>query len=575
VRRAKAAGEEAAGMVAAGAESLMDTWASGQMAEERAALRRVAELVARGKLPEEIFAAVTAEVGRLLGADSTAMARYDQDKTITYVARWSAVGDDLGDSLQSPLGQQSVITVVFETGQPARIDDICQPPGLAGERDRRLGVSAAVGAPISVEGRPWGVILVASMKKRSFPADTEERLAAFTELAGTAIASAQARLELRGYAQEQAALRRVATLVAGGAPPEEVFAAVAAEAGQLVDADLTGIGRFDPGDVMTVVGAWSSAGIAIPHSVGTRTSLGGQNIATMVFHGNRPVRIDGYRGATGAVANLGREWGFRAAAGAPIAVGGRLWGVMTIASTSQKMLPAGTEERLAAFTELVGTAIANAEAQSALAASRARILTTADETRRRIERDLHDGAQQHLVTLALQLRELQATAAPEARELVHGLDHVSAGLDAALAELREIARGIHPAVLTNGGLRPALKALARRCTVPIALHVQVGGRPPAPVEIAAYYVVAEALTNIAKHARASAASVDLTADEGVLRVCVRDDGRGGADFSRSSGLVGLKDRIEALGGQISLHSPPSEGTTLSVYLPLGGPPARS
>jgi signal transduction histidine kinase len=398
VRRAEGGWRAGGGVVAAGAESLMDTRASGQMAEERAALRRVAALVAGGTRPEEIFEAVTAEVGRLLGADLTAMARYDQDTAITYVARWSAAGDDLGDSLPSPLGGQNVITVVFETGRPARADDIRQASGPAGEWARRLGVNAAVG--------------------------------------------------------------------------------------------------------------------------------------------------------------------------------GRLWGVMTIASTSQKLLPPGTEERLAAFTELVGTAIANAQAQAALAASRARIVTTADETRRRIERDLHDGAQQSLVTLALQLRELQVTAPAEARELTRGLDRARAGLDAALAELREIAHGIHPAVLTTGGLEPALKALARRCPVPVASHVQADGRPAGPVEIAAYYVVAEALTNIAKHALASAASIDVTATEGVLRVRVRDDGSGGADLSRGSGLVGLKDRVEALGGQVSLHSPPGEGTTLSVNLPLAGPDAR-
>jgi signal transduction histidine kinase len=279
--------------------------------------------------------------------------------------------------------------------------------------------------------------------------------------------------------------------------------------------------------------------------------------------------MDDYSEASGAFADIARGCGARAAVGVPIRVGGRLWGVVNVWSARKGALPADTEARLAGFTELVGTAIANAEAQAALAASRARIVAAADEARRRIERDLHDGAQQHLVTLALQLREVQAAALPGAGELVRRLDSLAVGLAAALEELRETARGIHPAVLAEGGLRPALKALARRCAVPAVLHVQVTGRLPRPVEIAAYYVVSEALTNMAKHARASAAEVTVAVGEGVLRVCVRDDGCGGADFGHGSGLVGLKDRVEALGGRITLDSPPGRGTTLEVHIPLG------
>ena len=216
---------------------------------------------------------------------------------------------------------------------------------------------------------------------------------------------------------------------------------------------------------------------------------------------------------------------------------------MTVASTREEPLPADTEARLAGFTELVGTAIANAEAHAALAASRARIVAAADEARRRIERDLHDGAQQRLVTLNLQLRDLRAAGPLSTGELARRLDGVATGLEAALGELRETARGIHPAVLAKGGLRAALNAPARRCPIPVHLDVQVPARPPGPLEIAAYYVVSEALTNTAKHAYASAAEVQVIAGDGVLRVCVRDDGRGGADFGRGSGLVGLKDRV--------------------------------
>jgi signal transduction histidine kinase len=242
--------------------------------------------------------------------------------------------------------------------------------------------------------------------------------------------------------------------------------------------------------------------------------------------------------------------------------------------STREPLPAGTEARLAGFTELAATAIANAEAQAALTASRARIVATADATRRRIERDLHDGAQQRLVSLGLELRAAQAAAPPETGELVRQLDGVAAGLDGVLDELREIARGLHPAILAQGGLRPALKALARRSAVPVRLDVRTEDRLPEQIEIAAYYVVAEALTNTAKHAHATAADVQVAAGDGVLHVRVRDDGRGGADFTGGSGLVGLKDRAEALGGRIWLHSPPGAGTALEITLPLhdpGGP----
>jgi signal transduction histidine kinase len=242
-----------------------------------------------------------------------------------------------------------------------------------------------------------------------------------------------------------------------------------------------------------------------------------------------------------------------------------------IVASAQEPLPASTEERLAGFTELAGTALANAEAQAALVGSRARIVAAADAARRRIERDLHDGAQQRLVRLALQLRAAQAALPPEAAEAAQQVGDVVAGLTDALEELRELARGLHPAILTEGGLRPALQALARQAAILVRLDVQVTERLPDPAEVAAYYAVAEALTNTAKHARASAAKVEVTAGEGMLRVSVRDDGRGGAAFGRGSGLVGLKDRVEALGGRLSLDSPPGAGTVLDIVLPIGDP----
>jgi signal transduction histidine kinase len=294
-------------------------------------------------------------------------------------------------------------------------------------------------------------------------------------------------------------------------------------------------------------------------------------VYTLVFQTGRPARIDGSPGTSGPDCEVARELGVRAAVGVPVSAGGRLWGAMVVSSAQEEPLPAGTEARLAAFTELAATAIANAEARAALAASRARIVAAADATRRRIERDLHDGAQQRLVSLALELRAAQAAAPPGGGVPVQQLDGVAAGLADALEELRETARGLHPAILAQGGLRPALMALARRSTVPVRLDVQVEGRLPEPAEIAAYYAVAEALTNAAKHAHASMVDVQVAAGDGVLHVHVRDDGRGGAAFGHGSGLVGLRDRAEALGGRIGLHSPPGAGTAVQIVLPLGDP----
>jgi signal transduction histidine kinase len=242
---------------------------------------------------------------------------------------------------------------------------------------------------------------------------------------------------------------------------------------------------------------------------------------------------------------------------------------MAIAASKRAMpLPPDTEARVSEFTDLVATAIANAESRAELAASRARIVVTADATRRRIERDLHDGTQQRLVSVALELRAAQAEVPPQHRA---ALSHAIEELTSAVDELREIARGIYPAILGDGGLGPALKTLGRRSAVPVKVTVQAMARLPEPVEIAAYYIVSEALANAAKHAHASVVHICVEERDRVLRVGVDDDGRGGADLARGSGLLGLKDRAEAVGGTMSLQSAPGEGTSLQVELPLGGP----
>jgi signal transduction histidine kinase len=543
-----------------------------RIADEQTSLRRVATLVADGASPEVVHAFVAEEVGRLLGADLTIVGRYDPDDAVTAVGAWSGTGAVLPmPDTRARLGGQNTPTLVFRTRRSARIDDYADASGPPAQAGCGWGFRSAVGAPISIEGRLWGVMTVASTRAESLPADSEGRLAGFTELVATAIANAQARVELRGFAEEQAALRRVATLVARAAPPEEVFTAVAEEVGRLLYADVALMSRYDPDDTATIVSAWTSTGTAPPTPVGSGFELGGRNVHTLVFQTGRPERMPRAQ-ASGPATDVFREWGIRAAIGAPIVVEGRLWGVMIVLSTHDEPLPADTEARLAGFTELVATAIADAEAQAVLTASRARIVAAADATRRRIERDLHDGAQQRLVSLALHLRgTVRAAVPPEAAELTARLDAAATELTGVLDGLRELARGLHPSALADGGLRPALKALARRSAVPVRLDVRVDGRLPEPIELAAYYTVAETLTNAAEHASATVVDVTVETAEGVLHVRVQDDGRGGAEPTGGSGLIGITDRVEALGGRLSLHSPSGAGTTVEISLPLAAP----
>ncbi|MDQ1663719.1 MAG: hypothetical protein QOJ68_3699, partial [Blastococcus sp.] len=324
----------------------------------------------------------------------------------------------------------------------------------------------------------------------------------------------------------------------------------------------------DPHESATVVGAWSSTGATPPTPIGSHFTLGGANVHTLVSQTGRPARTPRPE-ASGAVADIFRTWGIRMAVGVPVVVEGRLWGAMTVVSTHDEPLAVDTETRLTSFTDLIATALGNAEARAALTASRARIVAAADTARRRFERDLHDGAQQRLVSVALRLRStVRAALPPEADGLKSQLDDIAGELIGTLEELREIARGLHPAALAEGGLRTALKTLGRRAAVPVRLDIRVDGRLPEPVELAAYYAVAEALTNAAKHASASVVDVQAECRPDVLHVRVRDDGRGGADVTGGSGLVGLNDRVEALGGRLVVSSPPGAGTTLDIDLPV-------
>jgi signal transduction histidine kinase len=545
------------------------------LAEEQAALRRVATLVARGVPRDEVFAAVTEEVGRLLCVEYAGLARYESDGTaMTVVAVWGRAGDPVppGGTRQILEGN-NISTLVFETGRPARIDGYANASGPLGVAAREYGIGSGVGTPVIVEGHLWGVMATYAALDQPLPADAEARLANFTELLATAIANAESSAEIARLAEEQAALRRVATLVASGAPPDEVFAAVVEEVGRLLAVASVAMGRYEPAGTVISVAAWGTAVTRFP--VGGRWIPEGKNLVTIVFEAGRPARIDNYAEASGPVGVAARETGFRSAVGTPIIVEGHLWGIVVAGSSVDQPLPEDTEARLASFTELVATAVANAESRAELMASRARIVGAADEMRRRIERDLHDGTQQRLVSLGLELRAARAAVPPQLGELERKLSRVAEGLASVFDELRQLSHGIHPAILSKGGLEPALRALRRRSAVPVELDLHAGRRLPEPVEVAAYYVVSEALTNAAKHAHASVVHVELDTHDAVLQLTIRDDGVGGADLSQGSGLVGLSDRIEALGGTLQVSSPAGNGTTLLIEVPLDGKAAAT
>jgi signal transduction histidine kinase len=280
-----------------------------------------------------------------------------------------------------------------------------------------------------------------------------------------------------------------------------------------------------------------------------------------------PARRDVDRQGFGPAEDAVRRLGIQSVVAAPIVVEGRLWGTIGILGRYARF-PPETEQRTAGFTELIGTAIANADSRAQLTASRARIVAAADDTRRRIERDLHDGTQQRLVSICLALRTVQSAVPDELSALRSEVGVLAQELIEVIEELREIARGIHPAILSEGGLGAALRTLARRAAIRVELDIRIHDRAPEAVEVAAYYVISEALTNTTKHAHASYARVAVDKRDGRLRLSISDDGDGGADPAGGSGLTGLRDRVHALAGSIEVSSPPGEGTTIVAQLPL-------
>jgi signal transduction histidine kinase len=384
-----------------------------------------------------------------------------------------------------------------------------------------------------------------------------------------AVEAEHRRDELRVAADLQASLRRVATLVAHGVAPSEVFRAVADELARCLGVRHATLFRFEPdGAGLLIAGHHESDRAEI--IVGQRFSLDGESVAAKVLRTGRPARMDRHDvdNAPGPAADYIRRLGVQSGVGVPIVVDGRVWGAAIVGSSQPDPLPPDTESRVGDFADLVTTAIANAETHAQLTASRARIVAAGDEARRRFERDLHDGAQQRLVSLGLKLRSAEASVPPELGSVREQLAEIVDGLTGVSTDLQEVSRGIHPAILSRGGLGPALKMLARRSSVPVELRVDIDQRLPDSVEVAAYYVVAESLTNAAKHAQASEVRVTVETDGPNVRLSIQDDGIGGADSGRGSGLTGLTDRVEALGGRLQMSSPIGSGTSLLATIPF-------
>ncbi len=367
-------------------------------------------------------------------------------------------------------------------------------------------------------------------------------------------------------AREQAALRRVATLVASSAKPDRVFQAVAEEAGRLLEARTAATVRFNP-DSAIIAGSWND-GEGVGIEVGTLVPYSEPD-SPVYRVSHEGGRIDDYADVPGEAARLTRLAGYRSAVMAPITAGGRLWGALSVFSASTGHFPPSAEQRLADFTQLVALALESAEAHDQLMASRARIVEAGVAERRRLERNLHDGAQQRLVTLAVRLRIAQERVREDPAAAEALLEDVGEDLKLALQELQELARGLHPAILTDRGLVPALQSLANRAPFPVEI---TGGATPArlpeAVEAAVYYVVAESLTNAAKHAGATEACVALSTTTDTVIVEIRDNGSGGASSTHGTGLRGLADRVEALGGELQVQSGTVGGTVIRAQLPL-------
>ncbi|PYE18609.1 histidine kinase [Williamsia limnetica] len=416
------------------------------------------------------------------------------------------------------------------------------------------------------EGVPAGSLLVPAVLSAS---DTR-RVRRIVPALEALLAAARDRHELgehtESLARQQAALRRVATLVAQRGEPDVVYPAAAAELANGLDVEHVSLVRFGDDESCVVLAAWDGGPRGHHLIVGERLPLGGHNASTLVKAAGTSVAVD-YAEATGPMAERLIRRGFRFGLGVPIKIDGCTWGAIIIGAADRRPAP-DVEERVTDFAELVATAVYNSETRAQLTQSRARVVAAADQARRVIERDLHDGAQQRIVSLGMELRAAQMAVPPEHQDLREQLDRSVETLSHVHTDLQELSRGIHPAILSRGGLGPALKTLSRRSPVPVSLTISIPTRLPDTVEVAAYYVVAEALMNTAKYAHATEISISAASEDGFLDLTVTDDGDGGADAGNGSGLIGLHDRIDTVGGTLTITSPQGVGTSLVARIPV-------
>jgi PAS domain S-box-containing protein len=518
-------------------------------------------VLAAGDFDSTAFAAALAETTQSLVCVLDAQARIlvfnEACERATGFERAEVVGRDARDFVIPPEERDAFdgwIAEVWRTKMPSP-----QVGHWATRDGRRILVAWSNGPVLDDDGRLLYLVTTGlditdrertAAEKRALEGDLEAKL-----------------VEISHLAQEQRGLRRVATLVASEAAPDAVFAAVSKESARVLDASACAVFRFEPDARGTIVGRYTRDPVEA-FGLGATIELDEHTAIGKVFRHGTPARVEGYDDLPGTAAEAMRQAGYRFAVAAPVVVAGTCWGGVVVTSSSVEELPPHSEARLADFCELVSLAIASAQAREDLRASRARIVQAADDERRRLERNLHDGAQQRLVSLSIALRLARRKLEDDPDGAARLLDGATGEVEGAVADLRELAQGLHPAVLTELGLRPALDGLADRTPFEVEVTGVPAERLPPPVEAAVYYVVAESLTNATKHAEAGRGEVLVSSDDGHLSVEVRDDGRGGADPA-GSGLIGLRDRVDALGGTLTCVSPPGIGTTVRAVIPLG------
>ncbi|MET0965861.1 MAG: GAF domain-containing protein, partial [Nakamurella sp.] len=517
------------------------------LADEQAALRRVAELAAREAPADEILEAVTIEASALAGVDFSSLLHYEPDGSTVIVALAGAP-DGITVGMRSPGTGDGATQRVWRTGRPARIDNLAEMSGVWPQLAHQHGFNTSVAVPVVIRGQLRGT-LVAVGRREAFGQPIEKHLSDFADLAATALSAADARRGLMLLAKEQAAVRRVAELVARGAALDQVFDAVASETSSLLGDSTATLLRYE-----------QDADAVVVATTNTSTPVGSRVPAAAPSHRDALRYSQPAAGPAGISTNS--EDGFVAV---PVSVEGQVWGSLAVVAVGEP-LPVGSRERLTPFAELTAVAVVNAENKSKLTASRARVIATADETRRRVQRDVHDGAQQRLVhtVIVLKLARAAALAGQPVNDL---LDEALSNAERASKELRDIVHGILPASLTRGGLRSGLESLLVDLALPVDLVVSAPRLSPS-IETTAYFIVAEAITNVVKHAQAQRATVTVNVSSSTLNIEITDDGVGGADARNGTGLTGLLDRVEAGNGTMSVSSRPGTGTVVRATLPL-------